>query len=46
MSLQNLLDQFIGSGGAESSSGNTAQNIGETFNKLSRLRNKFLNPPF
>jgi uncharacterized membrane protein YebE (DUF533 family) len=35
MSLQNLLNQFIGSSGAESSSGNTPQNIGETFNKLS-----------
>lgn len=35
MSLQNLLNQFLGSSGADSSSGSTTQNIGETVNKVS-----------
>ena len=35
MSLQNLLNQFLGSSGADSSSGNPAQNIGETVKKVS-----------
>ncbi len=35
MSLQNLLNQFLGSNGADSSSGTTAQNIGETVKKVS-----------
>lgn len=35
MSLQNLLNQFIGSSGTDASSGSTGKNIGDAVNKLS-----------
>jgi uncharacterized membrane protein YebE (DUF533 family) len=35
MNLQNLLNQFLGTNGADFSSGNTAQKTGASFNKLS-----------